>query len=61
VKFGVAVSIADVEPGVDRLARLERIARWGFDGVELHLPDTLDLDSIRIVRDDLTRLGLEAT
>lgn len=61
MKFGVAVSIADVEPGVDRLARLERIARWGFDGVELHLPDTLDLDSIRIVRDDLTRLGLEAT
>ncbi len=61
MKFGVAVAISNAEPPADRLARLERIARAGFDGVELHLADTPDLDSIRVVRDHLTRFRLEAT
>lgn len=61
MKFGVAVSMSNAEPIADWIARLERISRWGFDGVEWHLNDTLDLDSIRVVRHHLTRLGLEAT
>ncbi|HEV2643666.1 MAG TPA: TIM barrel protein [Candidatus Elarobacter sp.] len=61
MKFGVSASIRAAEPADETLARLERIARWRFDGVELHVHDPLDLDAIRIVRHQLTHLGLEAT
>jgi len=61
VKFGVSASIRAAEPADECLARLERIARWRFDGVELHVHDPLDLETIRAVRQQLTHLGLETT
>lgn len=53
--------LSTAEPTSEALARLERIARWGFDGVELQLRDPLDLDLLRVARGHLTRLGLEVT
>ncbi len=53
--------LSSAEPASELLARLERIARWGFDGVELRLRDPLDLDLLRAARSRLTRLGLEVT
>lgn len=61
MKFGVSVSIRTADSTGERVALLERIARWNFDGVELHVHDPLDLDSIRVVRQHLAGLGLEAT
>ncbi len=61
MKFGVSASIRAAETTGESLARLERIAHWQFDGVELHLHDPLDLDSIRAIRKQLAQLGLEAT
>lgn len=61
MKFGVSAPIRSAEPTAEQLTRLERIAHWRFDGVELHVHDPLALDSIRAVRQQLTVLGLEAT
>ena len=61
MKFGVSVSIRTAEPTGEKLALLERISSWRFDGVELHVHDPLNLDSIRVIRQHLAGLGLEAT
>jgi len=57
----VSVPVGTVESTGETFARLDRIAGWRFDGVELHLRDPRDLDAIRDVRKNLTALGLQAT
>ncbi len=57
----MSASVKTVEPIEETLSCMERMAHWGFDGVELHVHDPIDLNAIRRLREHLAGLDLQAT
>ena len=60
MKIGINLLLWTDAPTAEHLYLLEKIKNWGYDGVELPL-DYMTDESVLLYRDELRRLGLEAT
>lgn len=60
MKIGINLLLWTDAPAAEHLYLLEQIKNWGYDGVELPL-DYMTDESVLLYRDELHRLGLDAT